>query len=127
MIPLAHKRLTAWLGIFAMCLVVFVPLVSQLVMAAHANEPNAALCSAFDTSVDHAQSHSVNGDSLAACAYCDLLANHVAVTAVPPVMPVLILLIAIAAAPVLSTRFTPLGAFPSGRPRAPPVSLASSL
>jgi hypothetical protein len=129
MIPRTHKRLTAWLGIFAMCLVVFVPLASQLVMAAHANEPNAVLCSAFDTGVDHsrAQAHAINGDSLAACAYCDLLANHVAVPAVPPVMPVLILLIAVAAAPVLSTRFTPLGAFPSGRPRAPPVFLASSL
>jgi hypothetical protein len=127
MIPRAHQRLTAWLGIFAMCLVVLVPLVSQLAMAAHAGEPNAALCSAFDSSGDHTPSHASHGDPLAACSYCDLLADHIAMPAVPPVMPLLVLLVAIAAAPVLSTRFTPLGAFPSGRPRAPPVLLASSL
>jgi hypothetical protein len=123
----AHKRLTAWLGIFAMCLVVLVPLVSQLVMSAHAHEPNAVLCSALEPAGDHAQAHAMNGDPLAACSYCDLLADHIAVPGVPPVMPVLVVLIAIAAAPILSTRFTPLGAFPSGRPRAPPVFPGTSL
>jgi hypothetical protein len=125
---MAHRtrsRLIAWLGIFAMCLIVFVPLVSQLVVSAHADEPNAALCSAFQPSGDSA--HHMNGDTFAACGYCDLFANHVAVPTLPPALPVLIVLIATAAAPVLSTRFTPLGAFPSGRPRAPPVFLTSSL
>jgi hypothetical protein len=38
-------------------------------------------------------------------------------TAEPPAA----LALAGTAPPTLSTRFTPLGAFPSGRPRAPPV------
>jgi Protein of unknown function (DUF2946) len=121
----ARKRLTAWLGIFAMCLIVSVPLISRLVMRAHADEPGAVLCSSVQPVVDGA--HQMSGDPLAACGYCDLLADHVAVPAIPPVLPVLIVLIAIAAAPILSTRFTPLGAFPSGRPRAPPVFLQLSL
>jgi Protein of unknown function (DUF2946) len=108
-----------------MCLIVSVPLISRLVMSAHADEPGAVLCSSVQPVVDGA--HQMNGDPLAACAYCDLLADHVAVPAIPPVLPVLIVLIAIAAAPILSTRFTPLGAFPSGRPRAPPVFLQLSL
>jgi hypothetical protein len=120
----ARKRLTAWLGIFAMCLIAFVPLVSQLVMSAHANEPDAVLCSAVQPG---GNGHQMNGDALAACGYCDLLADHVAVPTVPPLLPILIVLLAIAAAPILSTRFTPLGAFPSGRPRAPPALLSSSL
>jgi hypothetical protein len=121
----ARKRLTAWLGIFAMCLVVLVPLVSQLVMSAHAGSPDAAICSALTP--NGGDTHQAKGDPLAACSYCDLLANHVAVPTVPPVLPLLIVLIAMAAVPVLSTRFTPLGAFPSGRPRAPPAFLATSL
>jgi hypothetical protein len=108
-----------------MCLIAFVPLVSQLVMSAQAHEPGAAICSATQPAGQLA--HQINGDSLAACSYCDLLADHIAVPTVPPVLPVLIVLVAIAAASVLSTRFTPLGAFPSGRPRAPPVLLTSSL
>ncbi|MFC0401095.1 DUF2946 domain-containing protein [Paraburkholderia rhizosphaerae] len=121
----ARKRLTAWLGIFAMCLVAFVPLVSQLVISAHADEPGTAICSAYQPGGNTVQP--MNGDSLAACGYCDFLAGHVAVPTVPPLLPVLIVCVALAAAPVLSIRFTPLGAFPSGRPRAPPVVLIPSL
>src|ERR1700710_1392406 len=101
----ARKRLTAWLGIIAMCLIAFVPLVSQLVVSAHAGEPGAALCSAIQP--DGHSAHPMNGDSFAACSYCDLLSDHVAVPAIPPVLPVLIVLIFVAAATILSTRFTP--------------------
>jgi hypothetical protein len=125
MIFRAHKRLTAWLGMFAMCLIVCVPLVSQLVMAAHAGEPNAVFCSAQQT--DAQGVHHMSADPLAACGYCDLLSDHVAVPAIAPLPPVLIVLLVAVAAAVLSTRFTPLGAFPSGRPRAPPFLSLSSL
>jgi hypothetical protein len=108
-----------------MCLIVVVPLVSQLIVSARADEPGATLCSAFQPGAH--STDRMSGDALAACGYCDLLADHVAVPTMPAVLPVLIVLVAIAAAPVLSTRFTPLGAFPSGRPRAPPVLLTSSL
>jgi hypothetical protein len=56
-----------------------------------------------------------------ACGYCDLLASHAALPTVAPSLLVLVMLVTIAAAPSLSTRFTPFGPFPSGRPRAPPV------
>jgi hypothetical protein len=115
----SHRtHLTAWLGLIAMWLIVFAPLVSQLVVAARAHEPVAALCSADQPA---GGLHHASADPLAACGYCDLLGAHPAAPAVPPVALPMIVLIAFAAAPVLSTRFTPLGAFPSGRPRAPPV------
>ncbi|MGF6871100.1 DUF2946 domain-containing protein [Paraburkholderia sp. MM5477-R1] len=113
----SRRRLCAWLGTLAMCLVVFVPAVSQLVASARTGEPVAVLCSATQTdSVSH---HA--GDPLSACGYCDLLATHTALPPIPPaVAPVLLLPVAVAAA-VLSTRFMPIGAFPSGRPRDPPA------
>ena len=56
-----------------------------------------------------------------ACGYCHLLEHHVALPGVASFAPVASFEVARAAPPVLSTRFTPLGAFPSGRPRDPPV------
>ncbi|MEJ0004016.1 MAG: DUF2946 domain-containing protein [Pararobbsia sp.] len=67
-----RKHLSAWLGIFAMCLIVFVPVASQLLVAVRANEPLAALCSVTQPAGDGAH-HA--GDPLAACGYCDLLAD----------------------------------------------------
>ncbi|MDQ7980654.1 DUF2946 domain-containing protein [Paraburkholderia sp. SARCC-3016] len=113
----ARRRFSAWLGMLAICLVVFVPVVSQLVASAHASEPLAALCSA--TQPDAGTHHA--GDPLSACGYCDLLATHAAPPPVAPAVEPVLLLPVVAAATVLSTRFTPLGAFASGRPRAPPV------
>lgn len=120
--PYAHRRLTAWLGMLAIWLIVLAPVVSQLVVAAENREPIAALCSATTPSTQTQQSH---GAGMIACGYCDLLANHAALPTVTPALLVLVMLVALAAAPTLSTRFTPLGAFPSGRPRAPPSFLAS--
>ena len=114
-----RKHLTAWLGLVAMWLIVLAPLVSQLVIAAHRDDTTAVLCSAMQPSAD--TGHLARHNSLAACGYCDLLANQAAMPTVPPSPLVLMLLVTIAAAPVLSTRHTPLGAFPSGRPRAPPA------
>ncbi|HTR08484.1 MAG TPA: DUF2946 domain-containing protein [Paraburkholderia sp.] len=115
----SRKHLTAWLGLVAMWLVVLAPLVSQLVLAAHRDDTTAALCSATQPATG--SSHVAHGDSLSACGYCDLLANQPAMPSLPPSPLVLLMLVAIAAAPVLSMRHTPLGAFPSGRPRAPPA------
>jgi hypothetical protein len=114
-----HTRLTAWLGLIAMCLVVLAPLVSQWVVAEHRDDADAALCSAVHGSSN--AERSTHDDPLAACDYCGLLASHVAISAPPPSPPLLITLVVMAVVPVLSTRFTPLGAFPSGRPRAPPL------
>jgi hypothetical protein len=116
-----HARITAWLGLIAMWLVVCVPLVSQLVVASRADEPIAALCSAV-APVDAPHHDASAANPLSACGYCDLFATHTAMPSVPPVVVRMLVLIAVVIAPVLSTRFTPLGAFPSGRPRAPPCA-----
>ena len=103
-----------------MWLIVLAPLVSQLVVAARENDPSdVVVCSAAEH-MDHV-ARVTHDDSLAACGYCDLLAAHAAISAPPPSPPVLIMLVVMAAVPVLSTAFTPLGAFASGRPRAPPA------
>ncbi|MBJ9663851.1 DUF2946 domain-containing protein [Burkholderia gladioli] len=127
----SRTRFTAWLGLLAMWLIVLAPLVSQLLAAHRANDPTVvAICStAHAPSQSMAMSMPMPADSamqmdhtdpLAACGYCDLLADHLVLPSLPPAPLVLVMLVALAAAPVLSTRFTPLGAFPSGRPRAPP-------
>lgn len=116
----SRKHLTAWLGLIAMWLIVFAPIVSQLVVAAHRDDPTAvALCSAVQPSTGPV--HATHADPLAACGYCDLLADHMAMPTIPPAPLALVVLLVAVAAPVLSVRFTPLGAFPSGRPRAPPA------
>jgi hypothetical protein len=117
----SRKHLTAWLGLIAMWLIVLAPIVSQLVIAAHRNDPTTApLCSAIEPVVNDS-AHVTHADPLAACGYCDLLADHMAMPTIPPAPLVLVMLVVALAAPTLSTRFTPLGAFPSGRPRAPPA------
>jgi hypothetical protein len=112
-----RKHLTAWLGLIAMWLIVFAPVVSQLVVSARAHEPVAALCSTHQT---ESLEHHGSALSLDACGYCDLLADHVAMPSVPPAAVSVVLLVSAVLTAVLSTRFTPLGAFPSGRPRDPP-------
>ncbi|MFT4065834.1 DUF2946 domain-containing protein [Paraburkholderia sp.] len=134
MTPRARNRMTAWLGLVAMWLVVFAPLVSQLLASNRANEPIAALCSVLHPSgasgagnsgvvaqTNPAPVHLSHDDAFGACGYCHLLEHHVAMPTVAAIEPPTALLLAGTAPPTLSTRFTPLGAFPSGRPRAPPV------
>jgi hypothetical protein len=130
----SRNRMTAWLGLFAMWLVVFAPLVSQTLMSGRAHEPIAALCSALHPSGASdanliAQAapatpepvHLSHDDAFGACGYCHLLEHHVAMPTVAAVEPPAALALSGTAPPTLSTRFTPLGAFPSGRPRAPPT------
>jgi Protein of unknown function (DUF2946) len=66
--------------------------------------------------------HHDAGNLLSACGYCDLLADHMVLPSIPPVLPTVTVFVMIAAVAMFSTRFTPLGAFPSGRPRGPPAS-----
>ena len=118
-----HARMTAWLGLIAMWLVVCVPLVSQLVMASRVHEPLAPLCSvSTQADVSHHDASAGPLSGLSACSYCDLLATHAAMPSVPPVVAQAFTLVVAVTAPMLSVRFTPLGAFPSGRPRAPPLA-----
>jgi hypothetical protein len=125
MTPRARKHLTAWLGLAAMWLVVLAPLVSQLVVAAHRNAATeSVLCSAVSPAAgtalhDHA-------DRLAACGYCDLLADHTAMPPVQAALPTLFVLLS-AAVVALSSRHVPFSAHPSARPRAPPVLLLRRL
>ncbi len=131
MTPRSRNRLTAWLGLVAMWLVVFAPVVSQMLVSNRADEPIAALCSALQSVQPGAANHAGHADATAvhlshddafgACGYCHLLQHHVAMPAVAATPAPLAVAIAGTAPPTLSTRFTPLGAFPSGRPRAPPV------
>jgi len=102
-----------------MCLIVLAPLVSQLIAAHRAQLPHATLCSAvLSVSSDHPDTQH---GSLAACGYCDLLATHATVPSIPGVSLPLLMLVLVATISAPATRYVPLGAFPSGRPRAPPA------
>ncbi|MBB1631637.1 DUF2946 domain-containing protein [Cupriavidus sp. UME77] len=117
-------RLTAWLGLIAMWLIVLAPAVSQFVAAAQASDPEAVICSAAHPGD---APHDMPGSSLNACGYCDLLADHMPLPTLAPAALSAIPLLVVATSHVLVTRFTPLGAFPSGRPRDPPALPQSSL
>jgi hypothetical protein len=110
---------TAWLGLVAMCLIVLAPLVSQLIDAYRAQQPDAALCSAVLAAP--ASHHGAQDDSLAACGYCDLLATHATMPAMPGVSLPLLTLVVITTISARAIHYAPPGAFPSGQPRAPPA------
>jgi len=136
--PFSHRRLTAWLGLFAMWLVLSAPIVSQ--MLAH-QQRHASLHSlshhmqhrsteqACDempagTQADDLTQHGHHlekAPATAACGYCDLLATHAALPALAPAAPGVCVLVAFAAFLAPTARAIPLGAFPSGRAREPPV------
>lgn len=118
--PRKHTLLTTWLGLVAMWLIVLAPLVSQLVAAHRAHEPDTtlALCSAVQPA--STAPHLSHDDAFGACGYCHLFEHHVAMTPVAAPEPSATPVLAVDTVATLSTRFTPLGAFPSGRPRDPP-------
>lgn len=104
-----------------MWLIVLAPLVSQLVAAHRAPEPESTLCTTAQSSAGN--HHGMQDDALSACGYCDLLATHATMPPVPAVTLLLLTLIVVALVRLPVIRFTPLGAFPSGRPRAPPLAI----
>ncbi|MBR8192825.1 DUF2946 domain-containing protein [Burkholderia vietnamiensis] len=70
----SRNRLTAWLGIFAMWLIVIAPSVSRGLAARDADTPIAPICSVDRQSDADQHAPAVHFD---ACGYCDLLAHHV--------------------------------------------------
>src|SRR5579859_7024886 len=108
----AHKHSVAWLGLIAMWLVVFAPLVSQLLVASRADEPVSAICSAVDS--DAPAAHHASPDKTAACGYCDFLAHHVAAPSVPPAGLVATLSLADAQVSAPPPFVPHAAAFPSG-------------
>ena len=124
------RNWTAWLGLLAMCLVVLMPLASQSLAAARAAQARIEAIEHTLCSVDgqdslampmHSGHESSPGGLMSACGYCDFMAGHAALPAVPPVALVLVLLVFIATAAMPPLRHIAFGAFPSGRPRAPPA------
>lgn len=116
MIARSRNRLTAWLGLFAMWLIFFAPIVSQSLVALDLNLPFVSICSASGqpASDDHSPASHLN-----ACGYCDLLMQHG--LAPPPALPLLPVVERYgidpsAAVPALVSR----GRFPAGRPRDSP-------
>lgn len=119
-----RRQLTAWLGLIAMCLVAFAPTASHFARAAHT--VTVAVCTIDGEQTIHlAPDMGGQADHGARpmddCGYCDLLHHAPAMPMVPPApVAALFLLFTIFVLPAL-TRFTPLGAFASGRPRGPPA------
>ncbi len=113
----SRRRLTAWLGLVAVWLLVLMPLASQLAEAAAAHRPDAPIC----TSTQPAGGHGgPRHDALSACGYCTLAASH---ACAPPGAPRLTSLPALVRrAPALARTATPRP-FPTlaALARAPPA------
>jgi len=130
-VPAYGKRLAAWLGVIAMLLLVCAPTVSHFIAATrHITVPvcseattpgqsHLAIQVALDGHHD-AAGHSTGSHLLDDCGYCDLMMHEAALPSVPPALPSPLLLVMLALLLPPLRRFTPIGAFPSGRPRAPP-------
>jgi hypothetical protein len=113
----ARKHLIAWPGLFAMWLIVLAPLVSQIVATHRDVATESVLCSAVQPSASNTLHD--HGNRLAACGYCDLLADHATVPPTPAALPTLFVLGA-PAVMALSLRHVPASPFADARPRAPP-------
>ncbi len=125
--PRTHSiRLAAWLGLIAMCMLAAAPTISWLASASsravilpvctyaeQAGQPSAD---------DRIQIGAHDGltSALEACAYCNLLADHSTLPAMPPAAPALLLLALGALIALRWVHRVPRGTFPSGRPRDPP-------
>jgi hypothetical protein len=122
----ARRRLSVWLALLAMWLVVVVPVASQLVSAARAATPDTAsiLCSVNGAQEPASASH-LHTDRLAACGYCTLLAHQPAMPAPPASAPALVTIAVARAAALPTAQHVPAASFPSGRPRGPPASSAA--
>lgn len=130
-VPTHSRRLAAWLGIAAMLLLVCVPTVSRFLAVTHrltlsvcteAAQPGQApaaikvsLDDHHDTPGKHTGSHALDD-----CGYCTLMTHDAALPSVPPALPAMLwLVVSVLVLPFLC-RYTPIGVFPSGLPRAPP-------
>ncbi|TKC79907.1 DUF2946 domain-containing protein [Trinickia terrae] len=116
------RKLTAWLGIFAIWLTVLAPLVSQL--EARASRFDSPICGADAGS--HAQhgsmsmQHAHHGAHPDACGYCNLFAHSPALGTAVPALPG-IRHFAESATSLPSAAKPRLARYPSAYPRAPPI------
>jgi len=127
MISGSHRRLTAWLGLIAMWLVVIAPTVSRL--AYTSRDLVVPVCAATGGAQQPGASfyrihvggqHDAPANPLNACGYCSLFAHSAVLLSIPPAAPAVLLLALLPLVVPRRTRFTPFSAFPSGRPRDPP-------
>jgi len=118
----ARKRLTAWLALLAMWLIVCLPALSQVLAAHQAHEPFAELCSGSATSLGHPPTPVNHEPALGKCGYCDFLGTHPAhsslTAATPPWLPPVQRAVAVLAVDAL----LPIFAVQAGHPRDPPRS-----
>lgn len=123
-----QKRLTVWLGLIAMWLLVVAPLVSHFLLATRANATTGVLCSAtlqpenrgFGNADDNRQHPSTPHND--ACGYCSVLEHHGVAPGTALLAVYLSCVVVAFSAITLILGFTPAGAFPTGRPRAPPLA-----
>ncbi|WP_019937105.1 DUF2946 domain-containing protein [Bordetella sp. FB-8] len=131
-LPRSHftRSRTAWLGLLAMCMVVFAPLVSQSLMALRMGQARIQaiehqLCSADSQDAAAMRPHTghtgTQDGPMSACGYCNFLAGHAALPVIPAAALALVLLMRIASVAMPAQRHIACSAFPSGRPRGPPV------
>ena len=121
----SHRKLTAWLGLFAIWLGLVMPMVSQGVQRHQNPVLSLSVCAADSESdghgitldAEHSRYHQI---TVAACGYCGLLANHppVPYIAVPPPMAGINYAL-IAATP--HHRVSLASLFPPSFARAPPL------
>jgi len=116
----ARKRLTAWLALLAMWLIVCLPTVSQVLAARQAHEPIAELCSGSASSLGYQPTPLNHEPPLGKCGYCDFLGTHPAnlslTAAAQPWQPPVQRAVAVLAVDAL----LPIFAVQAGHPRDPP-------
>lgn len=128
-----RKTLTAWLGLVAMALVLFAPMVSQALERHELRvfEQSMPLCEAKTSAAVGAElpigpigsiGHDMPAGHQAACGYCDLLAEHLLVPTILPPMATPAPVHAIAWAPEPG-RLSAHQARHAGRPRDSPTLL----
>jgi hypothetical protein len=103
-----------------MLLVVLMPPASQLLASATSDESPGFICSAV-VPHDSGHAHPDSPAQLDACAYCSFFNHHVSVPVTFAASQLLVRVV-MAIAPIsTATAFLLLPAYPSGRPRGPPV------
>jgi hypothetical protein len=124
-----QKRLTVWLGLIAVWLLVVAPLVSHFLVATRASATTDILCSAT-LQPENRDYGNVDGNPQHpsaphsdACGYCSVLEHHGIAPGAPLVTIYLSCLVVAFSVVTLVLGFTPVGAFPAARPRAPPLTL----
>ncbi|WP_345798303.1 DUF2946 domain-containing protein [Castellaniella sp. MT123] len=129
-ISVCGKRVSAWLGIIAMLLLVCAPTVSHFMHATRsmtlplctvAQFGHSSAAITVSVSNAHDTDHGADSHLLDDCGYCHLLQHDAVLPSVSAGSPPVLWLFILALVLLPARCFTPIGAFPAGRPRAPPV------